>query len=252
MEDTSHSEPSSPRSETGSRYYTIKVGSTLGRGFTIWLKNIVPFSLLSLLISLPLVAIPFAVPLEEWAQGLLDALFTVIGGAVLGGMLASTVFQQLRGRATSLGDTVSVGVSRLFPVLGTGLLAGICVWLGTLACIIPGLILQCALFVAVPACVVEKPGVMGSLNRSFSLTKGSRWPIFGVSFVAGIFATLCAFVLGMAIAGLGADERTINALSSALGLVMAVPNSVMQAVVYHDLRLGKEGVGVDELVEVFA
>jgi len=231
--------------------YRLRVGNTLGRGFSIWLKNFVPFTLLALLIGLPLAALPFVVPLPPGWQRVLSMPLTLLGSTTLSGMVTFTVFNQLRNRSTTLGETVSVGVARLLPVLGTGIIVGICLFLGFIACVVPGFIMQAALFVAVPVCVVERPGVTGSLSRSFELTENSRMTLFLVAFVSGLFVGICQAALGGLLGVLDLGEGAIEVAASLIGMIMAAPNSVMQAVAYHDLRIGKEGVDVEELVAVF-
>jgi len=55
--------------------------------------------------------------------------------------------------------------------------------------------------VAVPACVIEKLGVGKSLSRSSALTRGYRWPIFGIILLtivgSAVVSYLVTRILGM-------------------------------------------------------
>ena len=44
----------------------------------------------------------------------------------------------------------------------------------------------CAYYIAVPVCVIERPGVIQSMSRSADLTYGTRWRIFGLVLVVFI------------------------------------------------------------------
>ena len=94
-------------------------------------------------------------------------------------------FQQMRGRHATFGDCLGVGLGVLLPILGVALLQGLAIGFGFLACFIPGVILAVMFFVAIPAAVEERPGVVKSLERSAKLTEGFRWHVFGVLLVLG-------------------------------------------------------------------
>lgn len=249
-----------PRSKRPiNHHFRVRVGALVGRGFSIWFKNFVPATLLALVVSLPLVVlvylfVPHEVDLASEETSLFEFLNFVIAsftGLVLSGALAYTTFQQLRGRKVAFGESLRIGLGRIFPVLGVSILAGVCIMLGLVACIIPGIILTSALYVAVPACVVEKPGMIEALKRSFDLTKNNRWPIFGAYFVQGLFTNLSGFVLGFALALAQPSALTFSLVITLVSVVLGSPGAVMQAVAYHDLRTGKEGAEIDELVAVF-
>ena len=258
MEEVKTEVPPRPRRPIN-HHFTVRVGALIARGFSIWFKNFLPTSLLALVVSAPLVALVyFFVPREPSLDSddgslysLLNALIAGFTGLVLSGALSYTVFQQLRGRKVGFGESLQIGLSRILPVLGVGILAGLCYVLGTLACVIPGIIAMCALYVSVPVCVVEKPGIVASLKRSFELTRNSRWPIFGAYFVQNLFGTLLAMATAFVLAALQVEESVLNVVVTLASGLYATPNAVMQAVAYHDLRTGKEGAEIDELVAVF-
>jgi phosphate/sulfate permease len=58
---------------------------------------------------------------------------------------------------------------------------------------------------AAPAIVLEGHGVFAGLRRSFALTKGAAfWRILGISLLAGFFAGIAAWVLGLPFSVIGA------------------------------------------------
>ena len=112
----------------------------------------------------------------------------------------------------------------------------------------------CIYFVAPQALVVEHLFPWRALGRSLELTRGSRWRIFAilvllvvVLWVANLAVTV-AFPGG---AGAWVDLRLSTSIRMGLVALVAAFASVCAAVAYHDLRRVKEGVGIDELIQVF-
>ena len=113
--------------------------------------------------------------------------------------------------------------------------------------IVPAFIVATMLWVAVPAAVVERPGVFRSLSRSAFLTKGHRWQIFGVILLIGIGGLAIGYFVER-VFGLGALGAI---LSWAVSAVVSAFAASVTAVGYSALRLAKEGVGIEEIAGVF-
>jgi uncharacterized membrane protein len=124
--------------------------------------------------------------------------------------------------------------------------------------VIPGIILALRWAVAVPACVVENKGPLQSMSRSAELTKGHRWKIFGLWVLLTIAAIVILIIAGV-LAGLGvivAPEglgRVLIAgiISLILTAIVTAYSYVLNSMIYHDLRIAKEGVGTEEIAAVF-
>ena len=67
------------------------------------------------------------------------------------------VFQYLRGKKAAMGNCLSVGLSRMFPVIGVAILSGLMIFGGLILLVIPGLIFMTMVYVAVPTAIVERP-----------------------------------------------------------------------------------------------
>lgn len=258
--------------------YRFSVGDVLSRSFTILARNFLPFYLLIAVIQLPVIALSvyFAVvtrDMQAGAQldfaggGAEDMLmhFASVGGLVLVAALllgplstASVtygVLQQLRGKHASIGDCIRVGVSRMFSVLGVAIVAGLLIGIGTMACCVPGMFLATAYYVATPAAVVERLGVGGAMTRSWNLTEGLRWQVFGL--------LVCLVVIGGMVQGAfsvptqNLEEQSMTGtlivavLSSLAGVAVDALKAVAAAVAYHDLRTEREGVTSHDLARVF-
>jgi MFS family permease len=236
----------------------VEVGSLVARSFEVWWKNLWRLSLVALLVYVPLLA-AFAIQGVTPGEGVATPAL-VVGGlgtafAALAALAATTyaAVQHLSGKRARLGAMLAVGARRALPVVAVGLLAALAVLGGFLLLVVPGVIVFCGLVVAIPAAVVERPGLLGALRRSWALTRERRFTIFVVllvfwllSSVANGFVTVLVAVLPQGPAVLGA-----TGLSLAVGLLFSSLQAVVPAVAYHDLRVEKEGVDAAELAGVF-
>lgn len=174
----------------------------------------------------------------------LNLLFaSLAAGAVTYG-----VVQTLRGRPVTTGESIRVGIGRLAPVLGTGLLTGGIIVLG-LGLLVPGVIFLCGYAVAVPAAVIERVSGLSALGRSWRLTSGAKRAIFGAYVMLGIVAYLVQLVERHVI-----GERSFGAILAASALRVTVYggiSAVLGPVLYHDLRSAKEGASIEEIARVF-
>jgi len=233
----------------------FSIGRVLSRTFPIWARNIIPFSILSVIVYAPLGIFLFvAAP----SDGDTDSILVYIGVYVLlflalqqvvAGALIYGVLQQLRGERAGFADCLRVGFGRLLPVVAVGVLAGLLVLLGFFVLVIPGVILACMYWVAVPVAVVEKPGVIASLKRSAQLTSGEKWSVFVILLLLFVIQQAATKIVDAATGESGGFAAVATSLivTIAFGMLSAVAS----AVGYHDLRVAKEGVGIDDLVKVF-
>lgn len=258
--------------QAGRQPFTI--GRVLGRAFPIWGKNIVQFAILSAIIHSPLILhAALAAPETGDQEASLFLIVQNIGRLLLGLMATAAVihgvFQQLRGKQVGIGACLRVCIARFLPVLGVGILVGllfvVCfvpigfvVGVGAppVAALIVGIgalvlasVFYCTFWMAIPVAVVEKPGVVASLGRSARLTRGSRLRIFVILLVVLVTQFVVALLAQKAIG----DEPMARVWTGLLfAIVFGALSAVANAVAYHDLRVAKEGVGIEELVAVFA
>jgi hypothetical protein len=254
----------------GDPAYQLDVGGVLGQTFSVWGRNLVPFCLTGLIVQSPvllgLMGMGLAGGKMPLAQGALGLVSNILG-LILIGAVTFGVFRALSGEGATLGEIVRLGFSRLGTVWGTAILTGLAVGLGICALIIPGLILMARFWVSVPVAVIEEPGATAAMGRSAELTEGNRWKVFAVAVVLGAiqfgFTMACGIVLALLdtpAAGAAPESARAQAMLSpwlqALQDVLILPivalNAVGPAVAYYDLRVGKEGADVEDLVKVFA
>ncbi|MBO9708120.1 MAG: glycerophosphoryl diester phosphodiesterase membrane domain-containing protein [Caulobacter sp.] len=192
-------------------------------------------------------------------------LVVVFGSFLLQGALARVVASDLNGEKPDLGLALSAGFRAFAPLLLLGVVSGLAILLATAALIVPGVILSLAWVVAWPALVFERKGVFEALSRSRDLTRGRRWPIFGLSLIYVVCATvvqllivgifgIVGVILGAAASNVGAAAIQIATLAAS-GLAVAVVtifNMTGVTLLYHELRDTREGIGANATAEVFA
>jgi hypothetical protein len=243
---------------SGDPNFQLDVGSVLYRTLSVGGANIVPFFLVGLVVQSPVLLALAALgvsgtsmPLGQRGLDLLSNLLSIIltGGVTYG------VFQALRGQAAGVGEVLRLGLSRLGTVWGTGVLSGLATMLGFCALIIPGLILMTRYWVAVPVAVIEEPGAFKALERSTDLTEGNRWRVFAAAIALAVPVIGISLLVGMLVVALEGTVEGSSPWSQMLVELAVIPVNVLAAVgpaiAYHDLRVGKEGVDVEELLKAF-
>lgn len=235
----------------------FRIGGVFGSAFNVYLRNIVPFTIVAGVVLLP-VAVVLAYAIVNQDPRDPTDFFTGLAVATVLGMILTPIstaiilysaFQDMRGKAASFGEAIGWALNRFLPLLGLGVVYMLGVLAGLIALIIPGYILMVMWAVAIPACVVERTGPIDSLSRSSELTKGYRWQVFAIVIIFGIISG----IIGNIVQALGA--------AGGLGLLIAIMivwqgisqsfNSVLMAVMYHDLRVSKEGGDVNRIASVF-
>ncbi len=238
----------------------ISVGGIISRSVSIWFRNIIPFTLVSAIVYLPMliyaalvIGDPTLDGFNRWQIG--NAFVPRVFGLIATGAVTYGVFQQLRGSHASMARSMGVGLSRLLPVLVLSFVVGLISVLGTLALIVPGAILTCMLFVAVPAAIIERVGLGAALKRSAELTSGYKWTIFGMLFVIGGVQGVTLFIIQRVLVGAQVDSfdemKSLIVFETVFLVLVSSFQAVIGAVTYHDLRVAKEGVATDELARVF-
>lgn len=282
---------------------SFTMGVLLGRTFTVWGRSAHLFVALGLAAHAPLAASAFygyTAPLllvvrtyrllVAWT-GIVSTLALVVLEL---GAVAQGVLQRLRGERPALGAMLGAGLRRWPATLGLVLLAvpvlvvtlfpfvawlssvddalvdrhgdlRLLVALGTLVvAAVAVLLVASASSAAVPAAVAERLGPLRALARSWGLTSGSRWRLFGG------YAVLALLVLLVELAilwGVGSLAYTlapptagapllwaVAGTTAGVMLLSSVPVSLLMvatAVTYHGLRTVHEGEEPGRLGRVF-
>ena len=234
----------------------FRVFPVIGRSLGILGSNIVPFGI----VALVLVGLSTWVqrlgqqtqlvsdPMEIITTSILTVIVVLAASALTSAVLVFGSFQEMRGQHAPIGEAFGRGVSLALPVIGVVIVAGALTMLGFFLLVIPGIIVAMVLYVVIPAAVIERTGVIGSLKRSAFLTRGNRSKLLGLTLLViiaqGIVNLILWLILGEEIINSGLVRWFID---SAVTMIWAV----IVCVAYHDLRLAKEGVDAREIAKVF-
>lgn len=254
----------------------LDIGQVLGKTFDVLGRNLIPFGLLSIVMT------GFPALLSGYAQmGRYKALLAAgvhIGprvGANMGGpgpiglvAFALSVFlipiffaaivratiTDLDGGRADLAAFLKMGLRNWLGVALVWILMLLGLMTASILLFVPGVILWAIWVVALPAQVMEDLGPVKALKRSAQLTKGHRWSIFLLGLVTGVIAVAIEFGL-FAVAG-----GMLQMLASPVGLIlMPLLTAAFNllgftglGVLYHQLRTLRDGPGVRAIGEVFA
>jgi uncharacterized membrane protein len=243
--------------------YQLDVGRVVSQSISITLNNLPSFGLVGLICYLPVLFVqailavaPPPADAAIWLN-LAVSLAQGLSALVLTGALTFGVMRHLAGDKASAGEIVQAGLSSLGRVFVVSLMVGILTMIGIVLCVVPGVIVMCMNWVAVPVAVMEEPGATASMTRSQELTAGTRLSVFAVILLIGMIYGVVSMVGGVAVVGVaGATESAGLRGAATLALtVLLIPFECLKAasaaVGYHELRMNREGVGLDELVRVF-
>jgi len=248
----------------------FRVGTVLGRSLSVLQQSFVSFAALALVMSLPTLLSDFGVgakqpsavqggavptmPIQHLPPGYLAGfgiamLFWVLLFALCQPAIVYGAFLTMRSGGFGLGAALARALRRFFPVLGTAIVLGLLTGLATILLVIPGVIVYLMCYVAVAVCVVEGLGPIGSIGRSAELTKGFRWKLFGLS-ICLVLLNVVSFALRAIFLSIGGP--TVGAiLSAVVSIVIIAYGLIVHAVAYHDLRVAKEGIDIEQLAAVF-
>jgi MFS family permease len=249
---------------------SIDIGRVMQRGFSVIGRNAggfllaavvlagVPNFLLQYLASPEnlLTASPGAVtpesPVALVALFLGLMLFTLFGSGLLQAAVVRSTILDLNGRPADIGGSLQTSLSLVLPVLGLTIVSAFGMGLAFLLLIVPGLIVMCMWFVAVPVLVEERLGILASLSRSSELTSGSRWQVFGLIVVLWILGMIVAAVFAFFPVMAAPENYFLIAFFQAVAAtVSGVFGAAMAASLYVELREVKEGATPDSLAAIF-
>ena len=189
----------------------FQIGRVISRTFGVFGRNIATFLLAAALIMLPVLVVGilfgsinyFQVGMAKgWLLGAAAAAVQIICAFLLQATLVKSTISELNGARPTLGGALSTGLSLIVPIAIIAILNLLGVMLGFMLLIVPGLMLLAGWSVIVPVRVAENTGIGETFSRSWSLTKGSRWKIFGLLVMYGVVVILLSMLVGL-VAGVG-------------------------------------------------
>jgi hypothetical protein len=264
----------------------LGVGETLDAGFRLLRHR---FG------ALVLCALPFLVPftiIGALVQGSIDEnafdldapttsanAGTTAAGQLVGGLIQgiATVFvigaclrivsAAYLGERVGAGEALGFTFRRAIALFATYLLVGVILGVAFVLVVLEPLtfpVLFLDLWIAIRLCVVfpalvfERIGPTAAVGRSWRLTKGHWWRLFGTLIVAGLITLVLQLVLGGVAGGVLATSDNVSELTVAIVItlvnliVLALTYPLLAAIVcamYFDLRVRNEGFDLQLLAQ---
>ena len=231
----------------------FRIGRAFSRTFTLLSRNFPIYFVVAAVGSIPRLMLENGNLLGFDHAGvalMIVGLLVLLLGPLTQATVLHVAFQDMREGRVSLTAAVRSTLGQFLPLIGLTICMGVTIAVALLLLIVPALVLMTMWYVVYPACIVERRGVFASMERSSALTKGHRWALFGIWLLFAIAGAILGAVVsglvgltgssGLAIAG----SLAWSALASAFGIIFTV-------VVYHDLRVAKEGIDIRQIAAVF-
>lgn len=223
-------------------------GDIIGPTISLFTKNIWLISKIVVVIVAPFEifkALTLRNMEPDWQLGVgITALQLLCNALIVPALFYSLMQVMETGSAPSVNEAYRSGLSKIPKLCLSAVMSWILVALGTLLCIIPGIILSLAFAVVYPVAVFEKGSAVEVLKRSYELTEGYRWNIFLGGLVIGILGALCTVPVSIGVAALAVNGMSYLPLAIAAAIftdIVAEASTVFSLVVYLSILRTLEG-----------
>jgi len=253
----------------------LSVPELLDRGFQIYKRHVWLLLSIAAIISIPEMIVQSFLAfqlIDDRLSNLISNLLSPFAQLAL----TLAISNLYLGREASVRTSYSQSSYKYFTLFGANILIG-------LAVVIPSAIIGVTFVVAAPlgifvslflvpllvfwstrwslvapAILLEDLGASQGLGRSWSLTEGHFWHVFGTSFAASLLtillSTLPVLLATYLLSGLlhyGVQVvAVINVMVEKLALVLSLPFSMaVNVLIYYDLRIRKEGFDLLEMMK---
>ena len=173
---------------------------------------------------------------------------------VLQGAIAAFVAAVLHGDET-ITATRAFGAlrGRIGSVIAVGIMSGLCIGLGLVLLIVPGVIAFAWLAVSTPVAAIEGLKNSAALGRSRELARGHALHVLGTMLL--VWAIVVVLVLGGALTtglvfGLvGVPDRVTDLIAEIMMIPLFPLAGIATTLLYYDLRVRTEGADVGSMIE---
>jgi hypothetical protein len=198
----------------------------------------------------PLITAVFSATLITVAIGL-------ISSALLTAAISRATAETYQGRDPEVGPTLSFAAYRLHSILWVIVLTGLSVLGGVLLCLIPGIIFAVRFLFSPAVLVVEGTKGTDALRRSWRLSADHFWKVLGVFILGGILSFIIGGVFqlpfGVIASTMDSGGWIVEATGNSIGQVLAAPfATIIQVLLYFDMRIRKEGFDLAVMAEELA
>jgi Membrane domain of glycerophosphoryl diester phosphodiesterase len=189
---------------------------------------------------------------------LIDQLLSGVAAALAVGACFKVVSAAYLGERAGVGDSLRYALGRMVPMIVAYILMVLILGLSLLALIIPFFFMAVKLSMTFPALVCEKTGPLKAISRSWQLTKGNWWRVFGTLVIVVVLMIVISLALGLVLGALllsseSMGEVAFAILSTLVGLLIGAVTYPLWAavltVLYYDLRVRTEGFDLQLLAQ---
>ena len=202
----------------------LSIGTIVNEGYAYFKRRMGFYISMALVFIIVMVAVYLICEkLGTWGNIIARLIEIYISAGVI-----KIILDDLNGKEPELADMFTA-YDVYINFLIAGILYGLIVAVGTLALIVPGIILAIMFQFYKYAIIDKKLGITESLNYSKELTRGYKWTIFGIDIV------LILINLG-------------GALLFLVGLIFTIPiTMIAEAIMYKKLVSNLEGIETNNL-----
>src|SRR5947199_8362359 len=126
-------------------------------------------------------------------------LYAIIVSPIVSAAITFAIGEIYVGRSASGGQSLRAGASMLLPIVGTSFLVGICVMLGFVLLVIPGVYLFLSFLLVWQVMVLERRYGVTAMGRSRELMRGSLLRGLGITLAGAIIVSVVGGAIGLVV-----------------------------------------------------
>jgi uncharacterized membrane protein len=217
----------------------VGVGEVLGSSITLFSRNIWLISKLVLVIVTPFeIFKTLSVPdfAGNWQLAVGTLALQIFCNILIAPALIYALMRVMQtGVAPGINESYRWGLSKLGKVGVVALMSLTLETLGLALCVIPGIFLFLAFELVYPIATLEDCSPVEVLKRSYKITKGYRWNIFGATLLMSILAAVAGApgsILVMQLARNGVDFWPIQVLVAIIADILSQGSTILALVIY--------------------
>lgn len=188
----------------------------------------------------------------HWKFGILQFFVGIFLSAIGAAATTYIVSGAYLGTDVTAKDALRGALGLVGRLLVLSMMTSLIIGFGMILLIVPGMILLSGLALSTAALVLESPiSPNNAMNRSWQLTRGSRWKVLLTFLVAVLFLVVPMMAVGMlgtigSMVGLWSDLIPL-VLISVLEIFVYPFVYIVITVLYYDMRVRKEGFDLELL-----
>lgn len=201
-----------------------------------------------------------AIDMSDLVVVAVGALLVTVLGVITAQLASAASFQALStaylGGEPDWKQTLGFAFGKLWPLLWLGFLHALCLGIGFLLLIVPGVYLYGAFSVAVPVLLLENVRGTKALGRSRRLVEDRWWPVAAVLVLTAILSSIVSGAVTALVVGASFSPAN-QIVSDVVGVIGGIAASLLTTpfaaavslVLYIDLRVRKEGFDLELLAQ---